>query len=222
MDTDSSLGDLGAIFDQMFGLGDGALHVQLRVYEHEARSGVRRSVTFTRRALCAACGGTGRDAASPACATCAGTKRIVSPAAGEPSLVVHQTCPACGGRGHDERYDCGGCELGFVMVEESVDVDVPADTEPEATIVFAGRGHARASQPRGDLVVVLAVTEASRPPETTAYRGAPMPPAHPTPETTAPPAPIPARATWWTASRIVLLVAGIAFVTVLASALFVR
>jgi molecular chaperone DnaJ len=163
-------GDLGGIFDQVFGdiMGGrrggrtrtGAdIRQAVEIELAEAFSGTKVNLRVPTRVTCEACTGTGsEDKTRPAetCGTCQGVGKVRRQ---QGFFLIETTCPTCQGAGKTIRQPCRVCRgAGTVQRERSLQVAIPAGVEDGTRIRLSGEGEAggQGSQ-NGDLYVHVAV-----------------------------------------------------------------
>ncbi len=167
-------GNLGDIFDQMFGDmmgGNGGgrrgggrragadLRAQVEISLKEAFTGCDRTLRVPTRLKCEACAGTGsenRDRNQENCSQCGGSGKV---RAQQGFFVVERTCPTCGGMGRVIKNPCRICSgLGTVQREKSLKVSIPAGIDDGTRIRVTGEGEAGGpGATPGDLYVQVAV-----------------------------------------------------------------
>lgn len=165
-------GNLGDIFDQMFGdfMGGGRrgggrtragadLRAGVEIDLAEAFGGTKASVRVPTRVACDACNGTGsesKDKADTTCTTCGGQGKV---RAQQGFFVIERTCPTCGGQGRVIRNPCRVCHgAGTVPRERTLQVQIPAGVEDGTRIRLSGEGEAGAQgAPPGDLYVHVGI-----------------------------------------------------------------
>jgi molecular chaperone DnaJ len=168
---DFSSGNLGDIFDQMFGdlggrrggargsrAGDD-LRQSVEIDLTEAFSGTTVQLRVPTRVACDACAGTGsadKARQGNSCPTCGGLGRV---RAQQGFFVIERTCLTCGGTGRVIRNPCRVCQGGgTVPRERTMQVQVPAGVEDGTRIRLAGEGEAGPQgAPPGDLYVHVAI-----------------------------------------------------------------
>ena len=154
--TAFDLGSLSDLFSAFFGddLFAGAgrsrrgadVGAEVAIDLAEAAEGVTRNVAFQVAASCEACHASGLEpgTAPVGCRECGGRGRLqhVSRSVfGE--FVRTQTCSACGGMGSVIETPCRACEgAGRTIVEQAVDVSIPAGIHDGQRIRISGKGHA--------------------------------------------------------------------------------
>src|ERR687898_241273 len=170
-------GSFADIFDAFFG-GDpfggafgragagriqgGDLAVEVEVTLADAAAGKTVEVAYELVDTCEHCRGNGAEPGTPieACPTCNGAGRIravTRTAFGQ--LVREQACDTCGGEGRipsEPCHECGG--RGRRAVRKTLQVDIPAGTQPGTVVTLGERGMPTIGRGRrGDQQVVLNV-----------------------------------------------------------------
>jgi molecular chaperone DnaJ len=166
----SDVGDVFSAFSDIFGdlfggagggraAGAGSdieAHVELSL--EEAGTGVTKEVRFQRRARCDECKGTGAAPGSrpETCPQCRGRGQVVH---SQGFLMITTTCNRCGGAGQVIKTPCPACEgAGLQLVEDLLQVTIPAGVEDGATLRVAGRGEVSPRSGRaGNLYVGIRV-----------------------------------------------------------------
>ncbi|HYZ22834.1 MAG TPA: molecular chaperone DnaJ [Rhodopila sp.] len=164
----SGTGDLGDIFDQMFGMGrrgngrtrTGAdLRASVEIDLVDAFTGTKVNLRVPTRVRCEACNGSGSEdkgKAADTCPTCHGAGKV---RAQQGFFLIERTCPTCGGQGRVIRNPCRVCHgAGTVQRERNIAVQIPAGVEDGTRIRLAGEGEAGAQgAPNGDLYVHVSI-----------------------------------------------------------------
>lgn len=167
----SGAGDLGGIFDQMFGefmgrrggqgrtRGGADIRQQVEIDLTEAFSGTKVNLRVPTRVKCDACEGTGSEdkaRGNDTCGTCQGSGKV---RAQQGFFLIERTCPTCGGQGRVIRNPCRVCRgAGTQQRERTLQVSIPAGVEDGTRIRLQGEGEAGgAGAPNGDLYVHVAV-----------------------------------------------------------------
>ncbi|MGE4046343.1 MAG: molecular chaperone DnaJ, partial [Acetobacteraceae bacterium] len=166
----SAAGDLGGIFDQMFGefMGrrggnrprSGAdIRQAVEIDLAEAYAGTKVSLRVPTRVTCEACNGTGSEdktQASDVCSTCHGAGKV---RAQQGFFLIERTCPTCGGQGRVIRNPCRVCRgAATVQRERTLQVAIPAGVEDGTRIRLQGEGEAGGpGTQNGDLYVHVAI-----------------------------------------------------------------
>ncbi|MGL6278786.1 MAG: molecular chaperone DnaJ [Gaiella sp.] len=157
--TEFDFGDLGDVFTAFFGEGlfgaptrggrvrrGGDVAVAIELTLAEALTGKHVTIPVRVARTCATCAGDGAEPGSSVvtCAQCAGTGRVQQVAQSFFGQVVRSgTCPRCAGTGRVVETPCTTCDgAGQVLVEEELEVDVPAGIHDGQRIRVRGRGHA--------------------------------------------------------------------------------
>ncbi len=167
----SASGDLGGIFDQMFGefmgrRGGGNrprtgadIRQAAEIDLTDAFSGTKVNLRVPTRVACDACNGTGSEdktQAADTCQTCQGAGKV---RAQQGFFLIERTCPTCGGQGRVIRNPCRICRgAGTVQRERNLQVAIPPGVEDGTRIRLQGEGEAggAGAQP-GDLYVHIAI-----------------------------------------------------------------
>jgi molecular chaperone DnaJ len=139
------------IFGDLFGGGGrsavGAdIEAEVELTLAEAATGATKEIVFRRRAVCTECGGSGAETGTSAetCPQCRGRGQVVHQ---QGFLMITSTCQRCGGEGRVVRHPCKQCEgSGMVLVEDRLQVSIPAGVEDGSTLRIGGRGEV---SPRG-------------------------------------------------------------------------
>lgn len=177
-------GDLGSIFEQMFGGGafagspfgsagsatsarrgpmqGSSIRVNMRITFDEAAFGTHKEISFQRIETCEACAGKGTAPGSDmhTCARCGGSGRVRQEQRSMfGSFVTEEECPECGGRGVVPDEACKQCKgSGTVRRQARVSVDIPAGIDSGQILTVRGQGNAGIDGgPPGDLLVAIAV-----------------------------------------------------------------
>jgi|SRR5271165_1159134 len=166
----SAGGDLGDIFDQMFGMGrrgggggrtrSGAdLRQGVEIDLAEAFAGTKVNLRVPTRVKCESCGGTGSEdkgRAAETCPTCQGAGKV---RVQQGFFLIERTCATCGGQGRVIRNPCRVCQgSGTVQRERSLQVAIPAGVEDGTRIRLTGEGEAGgAGALNGDLYVHVSI-----------------------------------------------------------------
>ncbi len=164
------IGDIfGDLFGEMFSVGGNAqrgsrqkrgddLRFDLTIDFEDAFFGIETEVRIRRLETCEVCNGRGSASGRgpTTCAQCQGRGQIRYQ---QGFFSVARTCSACGGAGSVIGDPCPGCRGETRRTAElKLNVKVPPGVEEGTRIRYAGEGDAgRASGPRGDLYVVLAI-----------------------------------------------------------------
>ncbi len=166
----SAGGDLGDIFDQMFGMGrrggGGArtrtgndLRQGVEIDLAEAFAGTKVNLRVPTRVKCETCEGTGsqdKGRAAETCPTCQGAGKV---RAQQGFFLIERTCPTCGGQGRVIRNPCRVCQgAGTVQRERNLSVAIPAGVEDGTRIRMTGEGEAGGlGAQNGDLYVHVSI-----------------------------------------------------------------
>lgn len=165
----SAGGDLGDIFDQMFGMGGkrgggrartgGDLRQGVEIDLAEAYAGAKVTLRVPTRVKCESCGGSGSEdkgRAAETCPTCQGAGKV---RAQQGFFLIERTCPTCGGQGRVVRNPCRVCQgAGTVQRDRSIQVAIPAGVEDGTRIRLSGEGEAGGQGAQnGDLYVHVSI-----------------------------------------------------------------
>jgi molecular chaperone DnaJ len=165
----SAGGDLGDIFDQMFGMGGrrggnrartGAdLRQGVEIDLAEAFAGTKVSLRVPTRVKCESCDGAGsadKGKAAESCPTCQGAGKV---RAQQGFFLIERTCPTCAGQGRVVRNPCRVCQgAGTVQRERTIQVAIPAGVEDGTRIRLTGEGEAGGQGAQnGDLYVHISI-----------------------------------------------------------------
>lgn len=172
----SGFGDLGSIFEDLFGFGAGGgtrtrrqprrgadLRADVTLTFEEAAFGTERDLEVPRMESCEHCKGSGAEPpTSPVtCSTCNGSgevqRRQQSPLFG--TIVTATPCPTCNGTGEVIPSPCTKCNgRKRVRMTRKLNVKIPAGVDEGTRIRLPGEGEAgQLGGPPGNLYVVVAV-----------------------------------------------------------------
>jgi molecular chaperone DnaJ len=168
--TGGDLGDLGDIFNNLFGsFGAGAgrrstrkgkdTRATVQISFEEALSGASVPINLVGRSVCRTCGGSGAKPGTlpRTCPTCKGRGNVSQD---QGFFAFSRPCPGCRGKGTVIDYPCPACR-GSGTVEESkkITIKIPPGIKDGGTLRFAGKGEAGpAGTPPGDLYVTVKVS----------------------------------------------------------------
>lgn len=166
-------GDLGSIFESMFGGGGGFrrqrdnrgadLSLRLDASFEEAVFGTEKEFSYQRQVSCDKCNGTGAtDGKTEICSTCGGSgkvRRTVQTMLG--TMATETVCPDCGGQGKRISSPCGYCNGdGRVIKTEKTKIKIPAGAESGIRLRFRGKGDVGIrGGAAGDLYITIVVKE---------------------------------------------------------------
>jgi molecular chaperone DnaJ len=176
----SGFQDVGDIFDifgdlfEGFGFGGGRrsrrqrvrrgndLQTSIRVSLLEAARGCEPEIEIRRDEICSTCNGLGAKPGSmpDKCDYCGGHGQVVQ---SQGFFRLQTTCPACRGQGSIIRDQCSTCRgKKRVSKEQKLKVKVPPGVDTDNRLILRGEGESGDDGgPRGDLYVVVKVTEHS-------------------------------------------------------------
>ena len=168
--------DMGDIFSSFFGGGFGGgssrranapidgddILARVTLTFEEAAFGVKREVTFQRIEACGDCHGSGAAPGSSVetCTTCRGSGRVtVQQRTMLGMMQTQQTCSACRGSGKLIKTPCKNCRgSGYVKINKTLDVKIPAGIDNGQRIALRGQGNAgRNGGMAGDLIIEVRV-----------------------------------------------------------------
>jgi molecular chaperone DnaJ len=171
----SNVGDIFSAFSDIFGdvFGGGMggrgggrgsdLETEVELTLGEVATGVTKEITLRRRAACQSCKGSGSapGAQPERCPQCQGRGQVVH---SQGFLMISTTCPMCRGEGQIVRSPCAKCQgNGVELIEENLQVAIPAGVEEGSTLRLSGRGESSARGGRaGHLYVVIRVQPDAR------------------------------------------------------------
>ncbi len=167
------LGDLGEVFEGMFGGGFGGgrretykrgsdVEVVAELSMDEAFHGVARTIRFTTAVICTKCKGIGYDKAKgmTQCGTCKGKGEVrEARRTFFGNFTQVRSCPTCKGRGETPNEECKLCGgSGRVTGTREVKIDIAPGVEDGQVIQVAGMGEAgEQGASAGDLYVIVRV-----------------------------------------------------------------
>jgi molecular chaperone DnaJ len=167
---DFGSGDLGGIFDQVFGDFMGGrrggrartgadIRQAVEIDLAAAFSGTKVNLRVPTRVACEACSGTGSEdktRPSETCGTCQGAGKVRRQ---QGFFLIETACPTCQGAGKTIRQPCKICRgAATIQRERTLQVAIPAGVEDGTRIRLSGEGESggQGVQP-GDLYVHIAV-----------------------------------------------------------------
>jgi molecular chaperone DnaJ len=159
----------GDIFGDMFGGAQGGraggrgadVETQVELSLLEVATGAQKEIKVRRRGPCHVCQGTGAAAGSSRerCPQCRGRGQVVH---NQGFLMISTTCPMCHGEGEVVRTPCKACLGGGAEVmEETLQVAIPAGVEDGSTLRLSGRGETGRGR-AGNLYVIIRVAADER------------------------------------------------------------
>ncbi|MDR2105452.1 MAG: molecular chaperone DnaJ [Deferribacteraceae bacterium] len=135
-----------------------SINIQRRISFEESIFGAEIEVKVKQKHLCTACNGTGAASGGISeCPACAGRgMRMMR----QGSFAIQTTCGNCGGTGKIVKERCSSCRgEGFVGVDKTLNINIPAGIENNMTIRAAGEGNAGLNGGgSGDLLVNIIVS----------------------------------------------------------------
>jgi len=171
-DFEFGFGDLGEMFEDMFGFGAPRrrkdvkkgknIEVEIEIPLEDTLNGREREITLKKLISCSRCQGKGAEPGTPIkeCFSCRGkgeVQQIRKTPFGSFTRVA--TCPECGGEGFRPEKPCNVCQgEGRVKEEEDIRIFIPAGVDSNQVIKVEGKGDAgRKGGKPGDLYVRIFV-----------------------------------------------------------------
>lgn len=169
MNYEDIMGDLGSIFESVFGGGANGSSRQNKKYNldlesdvtlafNEAIFGCKKEMNFAYKKPCETCDGTGsKDKKNATCKECKGKGQVFYR---QGFMTFSQTCPTCNGKGTVITNPCSACNgKSFTTVEDKVTIDIPEGIDNNNRIRVAGKGNIDERGSRGDLYILVRVKE---------------------------------------------------------------
>ncbi len=170
MNYEDIMGDLGSIFESVFGGGFGGSgrrsdqkypldqEEQVTLEFNEAAFGCQKEITFRYKTPCKHCDGTGsEDKKVQNCPDCNGKGQVYYR---QGFMTYSQTCPSCGGKGKIIKNKCSKCSAkGYEELKESMTIDIPEGVDNDNRIRVANKGNIDQLGRRGDLYILIQVNE---------------------------------------------------------------
>jgi molecular chaperone DnaJ len=170
------MGDLGSIFESVFGSGFGFgggkrrknnekypsdLESEITLEFNEAVFGCKKEVNFSYKSPCKKCNGSGsEDKVKTECPECGGKGQIFYR---QGFMTFSQICPKCQGSGQVIKNACKACGgKGWEEIKESVTVDIPEGIDNDNRIRIAKKGNVMQNGGRGDLYIFINVKNDKR------------------------------------------------------------
>lgn len=170
------MGDLGSIFESVFGNGFGFggtkrrknsekypldLESEIILEFNEAIFGCKKEVNFSYKSPCKKCNGSGsEDKIKIECPECGGKGQVFYR---QGFMTFSQTCPKCQGSGQVIKNACKVCSgKGWEEIEENVTVDFPEGIDNNNRIRIAKKGNVMQNGERGDLYIFINVKNDKR------------------------------------------------------------
>ena len=172
MDYGDIMGDLGSIFESVFGSGfstggrgqrrqrkyplDSEIEIDLAF--NEAIFGCSKEVDYTYKKPCEDCSGTGSsDGKKSTCEECHGKGQVFYR---QGFMTYSQTCPHCHGKGSNIENPCSTCNAqGYSEESDKVKIDIPEGIDNGNRIRVARRGNIDETGEQGDLYIQTNVGE---------------------------------------------------------------
>ncbi len=174
MNMEDIMGDLGSIFESVFGGGFSGfgnsgrssksqkypldIETDITLEFYEAVFGCEKDISYKYKTICRECEGTGdRDKKSITCPECEGRGQVYYR---QGFMTFAQTCEVCRGEGKvvaNRCKECGG--EGYIEEKGVTSVKIPAGIDHGNRIRVSGKGNVHVSGRRGDLYVLIRVKE---------------------------------------------------------------
>ncbi len=168
----SDFGDLGSMFEDMFGGGGGRsqrrerktynynldTETRINLEFNEAIFGCKKTIKFKYKTACKGCKGTGAKGGKlSTCGTCNGQGQVHMQ---QGFMTFAQTCPHCEGSGQGVKDKCKDCRgSGYDEKDESFTVDIPEGVNSGNRIRVGNKGNIAPNGSRGDLYINIQVSE---------------------------------------------------------------
>jgi molecular chaperone DnaJ len=163
-------GDDGGPFGSFFGGGNRrSTHggqkgtnqrIKVSLSLEEIEKGVSKKIKLKKQSTCDSCHGSGaKDSSSiKTCNTCQGSgyvRQIRSTFLGQ--MQTTSVCSTCNGSGKSITASCSSCKgEGVKMMEDTIDIDIPAGVENGMQLSMRGKGNAgKNGGPAGDLLITI-------------------------------------------------------------------
>jgi molecular chaperone DnaJ len=172
MNYEDIMGDLGSIFESVFGGGFGGgggrqrrqrkypldTEVEIDLAFNEAIFGCSKEVDYTYKKPCSDCNGTGSsDGKKSTCSECGGKGQVFFR---QGFMTYSQTCSHCNGKGSIIQNPCSTCNAkGYSEESDTVKIDIPEGIDNGNRIRVARRGNIDENGDQGDLYIQTAVGE---------------------------------------------------------------
>jgi len=170
-DFEFDMGELGDLFEEMFGSGLGRkkdiksgrnLEAELELSLEEVLKGGEREITLGKLISCSRCQGRGAEPGTKTkeCFSCRGTGQVQQIKRTPFGSFTRSTiCPECGGEGFRPENPCNVCKgEGRIKGKENIKIFIPAGVDTNQIIKIEGKGETgrRGGRP-GDLYVRIFV-----------------------------------------------------------------
>lgn len=169
------MGDLGSIFESVFGSSFGNfggqtssrrqnqkyqldLETKIVLAFNEAIFGCKKEIKYRYKVPCDVCNGTGsKDKELTTCPACKGRGQV---SYRQGFMTFAQTCPECNGQGTIIKNPCQACKgNGYKEEEGKLSVDIPEGIDDGNRIRVAGKGNRGEHGNNGDLYVHVRIKE---------------------------------------------------------------
>ncbi|MDR0408455.1 MAG: molecular chaperone DnaJ [Campylobacteraceae bacterium] len=168
------MGDLGSIFESVFGRNFGFgnstqnrerggkysldIETDILLEFNEAIFGCKKKMDFVYKSPCKECNGTGsEDKKLSECPECRGKGQVFYR---QGFMTFSQTCSKCSGSGQIIKNPCKKCKgKAYEELKESVMVDIPEGIDNNNRIRVSTKGNVASNGSRGDVYVLIRVKE---------------------------------------------------------------
>lgn len=132
------------------------MHLTIKLTLEEIFTGVTKKFKYKRQHNCSICEGKGGKGVLQ-CPKCSGTGTFTNVFKSQfGTHVNHTTCDLCGGHGEVVEEECGTCKgCGLQLVEDTVNIDIPAGVSDNMTMNMTGMGNSIKNGTAGDLIVSI-------------------------------------------------------------------
>lgn len=160
-------GDLGSIFESVFGQGFSSgrrarsefeedFAIELNLSFKEAVFGCKKEVKNKYKSYCKTCKGSGAKKKDK-CSACGGQGRVYSRSG---FMTFTQTCPKCEGSGEIIKDKCDTCNgTKYSIKEEDIKIEIPEGIDTDNRIRATARGNELPNGKRGDLYIIINVED---------------------------------------------------------------
>ncbi len=174
MSMDDLMGDLGSIFESVFGAGFSGfgggerggsrqkypldIETEITLEFNEAVFGCDKTIKYRYKTICQQCDGTGDRNRNPGtCPECHGRGQVYYR---QGFMTFAQTCDVCHGEGRIVTNRCETCRAeGYIEESAETTVHIPAGIDHGNRIRVSGKGNTDQHGRRGDLYVFIQVRE---------------------------------------------------------------
>lgn len=159
-------GDLGSIFESVFGQGfskrgkrsefEDDIALELNLSFKEAVFGCKKEIKNKYKKYCKTCNGSGAKSKEK-CKYCNGEGRVYSR---NGFMTFSQTCSHCLGSGEIAKEKCSSCNgKKYKVIEEKFSIDIPEGIDTNNRIRASSHGNELPDGIRGDLYIIINVED---------------------------------------------------------------